>query len=574
MSVTAPPRQRIIDAAIACFTQDGFHGASMQQICAEAGMSPGALYRYFPSKVSIIAAIAEAERAGHAAFFERLAEAPDPVEALAGIGVDKLEQILAGKSAALCAETLAEAVRNPEVRDMFNRNLAEARAAVVAALRRGQQRGQVDPGLDLETACQLIMAMGDGLSVHQGLDPTLTATRFRPVLQVLLRRFLRPALAALLLALPLAAQPRPAQARPTAAQPAEPRPPSVTVVTAETGAITERVTLNGTLVAKEDVMVSPQLEGLAITELLAEEGDHVQAGQVLARLSHDILDATIAQNTAQLSRANAAIAQARASIAESQATKTEADLALERTRNLVGNGNASREAFEQRTAAARIAAARADANQNALYLADADLALAQAQRDELLVRRARTDIRAPVAGIVSRRNARLGAVVGAAGDPLFRIIGNGAIELEADVPELQLAKLRPGQQAQVETTGGARPGHVRLVSPEVNRTTRLGRVRVALDETDDLILGSFARASIDVARHEGVLAPLSAVLFQPGGPVVQVVQDGLVETRPVQIGLRSGGRAEVKSGLEPGEQVVATSGTFIRGGDRVTAVAR
>ena len=569
MSATAPPRQRIIDAAIACFTQDGFHGASMQQICAEAGMSPGALYRHFPSKVSIITAIAEAERAGHAAFFERLAEAADPVEALAGIGVDKLEQMLAGKSAALCAETLAEAVRNPEVRDMFNRNLAEARAAVVGALRRGQQRGQVDPSLDLETACQLIMAMGDGLSVHQGLDATLTATRFRPVLQVLLRRFLRPALAALLLALPLAAQPRPALA-----QPAEPRPPSVTVVTVETGAITERVTLNGTLVAKEDVMVSPQLDGLAITELLAEEGDRVQAGQVLARLSHDILDATIAQNTAQLSRANAAIAQARASIAESQATKTEADLALERTRNLVGNGNASREVFEQRTAAARIAAARADANQNALHLAEADLALAQAQRDELLVRRARTDIRAPVAGIVSRRNARLGAVVGAAGDPLFRIIGNGAIELEADVPETQLAKLRPGQTAQVETTGGARPGHVRLVSPEVNRTTRLGRVRVALDETDGLILGSFARASIDVARHEGVLAPLSAVLFQPGGPVVQVVQDGLVETRPVRIGLRSGGRAEVKSGLEPGEQVVATSGTFIRGGDRVTAVAR
>ena len=569
MSPTAAPRQRVIDAAIACFTRNGFHGASMQQICAEAGMSPGALYRYFPSKVSIIAAIAEAERAGHAAFFERLAEADDPVEALAGIGVDKLEQILAGKSAALCAETLAEAVRNPEVRDMFNRNMTEARAAVVGALRRGQERGQVDRGLDLETACQLIMAMGDGLNVHRGLDPTLTAARFRPVLQTLLRRFLRPALALLLLALPLAAAPRPALA-----QPAEPRPPSVTVVTAETGSITESVTLNGTLVAKEDVMVSPQLDGLAITELLAEEGDRVGAGQVLARLSHDILDATIAQNTAQLARASAAIAQARATIAESQATRTEAGLALERTRNLVGNGNASREAFEQRTAAARIAAARVDASENALRLAEADLALAQAQRDELLVRRARTDIRAPVAGIVSRRNARLGAVVGAAGDPLFRIIENGAIELEADVPEAQLAKLKPGQAAQIETTGGQRAGHVRLVSPEVNRATRLGRVRVALDENEDLILGSFARAGIAVARHEGVLAPLSAILFQPGGPVVQVVQNGLVETRPVRIGLRSGGQAEVTSGLSQGEQVVAISGTFIRGGDRVVAVAR
>jgi len=188
----AHPRQRVIDAAIACFARSGFHGASMHEVYVEAGMSPGALYRYFPSKVAIIAAIAEAERTQHAAFFERMAEADDPVEALASIGIDALEQMLAGPTATLCAETMAEAIRNPDVRDMFDRNIREARAAVVAALQRGQARGAVDPGLDIETACQLIMAMGDGLCVHQALDPTLTADRFRPVLQLLLRRFLRP----------------------------------------------------------------------------------------------------------------------------------------------------------------------------------------------------------------------------------------------------------------------------------------------------------------------------------------------------------------------------------------------
>lgn len=195
MSHTAqcvPPRQRIMDAAIACFARSGFHGASMQEICAEAAMSPGALYRYFPSKVSIIAAIAEAERAEHAAFFERMAEADDPVEALASIGIDTLERMLTGPTANLCAETMAEAVRNPEVRDMFDRNIREARAVVIVALKRGQASGAVDPALDVETACQLVMAMGDGLCIHQALDPTLTAARFRPVLQLLLRRFLRP----------------------------------------------------------------------------------------------------------------------------------------------------------------------------------------------------------------------------------------------------------------------------------------------------------------------------------------------------------------------------------------------
>ena len=450
---------------------------------------------------------------------------------------------------------------------MFYRNQCEARGHVVAALRRGQLAGTVDPALDVETACQLIMAMGDGLRVHQALDPTLTPARFRPVLQLLLRRFLRPAGMAVLLLVALAA---PLRAQ---AQAQTPRPPSVTTAAAATGSIAEAAVLTGTLVPKEEVLVSPQLEGLAITAVLAEEGDRVDKDQVLARLSRDVLDATIAQNAAQVARAEGSIAQARASITENQANRVQLDLALARTKDLLSNGNASRETFEQRQAAAQMATARLEANQNALKIAEADLALAQAQRQELLVRLARTDIRAPVAGIVSRRTARLGAVVAGTGDPMFRIIEDGAIELEADVPELQLAKLRPGQTAAIETAGGARSGTVRLVSPEVNRTTRLGRVRVAVAGNDGLVIGSFARASVEVARRDGVLVPLSAILFQPGGAVVQVVKDGVVETRAVTVGLRHAGLAEIRTGLAAGESVVSVSGTFIRGGDRVTPVS-
>jgi len=370
-------------------------------------------------------------------------------------------------------------------------------------------------------------------------------------------------LVALLLTLPARAAPAPG---------AEPRPPTVTVTAATEGPIAETAVLTGTLVPREEVMVSPQVEGLAITEILAEEGDAVAAGQVLARLSRDVLDAGVAQNAAQIDRTDAAIAQARSSINEAQANRVQVDLALARTRELLSNGNAAREVFEQRQAAAQTAAARLDLANNALRAAEADRALADAQRRELLVRLARTELRAPVAGVVSRRTARLGAVVMGAGDPLFRIIQDNAVELEADVPETSLAKLRPGQPARIDTAGGARTGRVRLVSPEVSRTTRLGRVRVAVDGDGPLVIGSFARAGVEVARREGVLAPLSAVLFQPDGAVVQVVQDGLVETRHVQVGLRTGTLAEIQDGLRVGEAVVAVSGTFIRGGDRVTPV--
>lgn len=566
-----PPRERIIEAAMACFSRSGFHGASMQEICAEAGMSPGALYRYFPSKVSIIEAIAEAERAQHAAFFQRMADADDPVEALTSIGVETLERILSGPTAALTAEIMAEGVRNPDIRRGFERNIREARASVAGALRRGQERGLVDPHLDVDAAVQLIMAMGDGLMVHQGLDPSMGAPRLRPALQQLLRRFLRPAALVVVALLPvLGAIVFATPAR--AASLADARPPAVTVVPATAGTIAETVVLTGTLVPREEVVVSPQIEGLAITEILAEEGDTVQAGQVLARLSRDVLQASIAQNAAQAARAEAAVAQARALIGEVQAVKQQADLALARTRELVAGGNAAREVFEQRAAAATTAAARVESAAMAVRAAEADLAYARAQRQELLVRLGRTELRAPVAGLVSRRAARLGAVVAGAGDPLFRIIANGAVELEADVPETQLARLRPGQPARLDTAGGPRTGKVRLVSPEVSRTTRLGRVRVEVTDGQPLVIGSFARAAVEVARRDGLLAPLSAILFQPEGAVVQVVRDGVVDTRRVQVGLRNGQQAEITSGLAPGDEVVSVSGTFIRGGDRVVAV--
>ena len=396
----------------------------------------------------------------------------------------------------------------------------------------------------------------------------MAAAQQRPALRTPLRRLLRPATAALLLL--FAAPPARAASGPDPG----PRPPAVTVVKAGYGPIAEHIGLTGTLVPREEVLVSPQLGDVAIIQILAEEGDRVAAGQVLARLARDQLDTSLAQNAAATARAEAAIAQARAAVVEADATKTQADLALARTRDLASHGNAARETLEQRQAAAQTAAARLDVNQGLLLAAAADLAMAHAQRRELDVKLGHTELRAPVAGIVSRRTARLGAMVQGSGEPLFRLIENGTVELEADVPETLLARLRPGQTVSVETAGGNRNGRVRLVSPEVSRATRLGRVRVAIEGEGTLVIGSFARASVEVARHDGVLAPLSAVLFQPGGAIVQVVHDGVVETRKVQVGLRAEGQAEIAEGLRQGEAVVAIYGAFIRGGDRVTAVPR
>jgi HlyD family secretion protein len=113
---------------------------------------------------------------------------------------------------------------------------------------------------------------------------------------------------------------------------------------------------------------------------------------------------------------------------------------------------------------------------------------------------------------------------------------------------------------------------LRLVSPEVNRTSRLGRVRLSVDPVPGLAVGAFARGTVEVDRRDGTLVPLSSVFYRPEGPIIQVVRDGIVETRSVTIGLKADAKAEIRKGIDPGEQVIAISGTFVRDGDRVTPV--
>lgn len=374
------------------------------------------------------------------------------------------------------------------------------------------------------------------------------------------------AAAAAVIAGPVVAQQAPAQPAPRAT--------AVTVTTAAERDLRDRLLVTGTFVARDEVLVTAEVDGLAIAEILAEEGQRVTAGQVLARLDRRGVDVQLQQNAAQIARAEAAVAQANSQIAEADASRDQANQALERTRVLARTGAASADVLDQRTAAARVAEARVAQTRQALALAQADLKIAQAQRDDLMLRLSRTEIKARSGGIVSRRTARLGAIAAASGDPLFRIIAEGAIELEADVPEISLARIRAGQSATVEPIGRERPieASVRLVSPEVNRTTRLGRIRIALGDTEGVAIGTFGRGNVEVARTRGVAVPLSSVLFTAQGAFVQVVKDGVIDTRRVDPGLRADGFVEIRSGVASGEDVVTVSGTFLRAGDRVTPV--
>jgi multidrug efflux pump subunit AcrA (membrane-fusion protein) len=115
-------------------------------------------------------------------------------------------------------------------------------------------------------------------------------------------------------------------------------------------------------------------------------------------------------------------------------------------------------------------------------------------------------------------------------------------------------------------------GTVRLVSPEVDKATRLGRVRIFLGDNGGLRVGAFARGSIVTASATGLAVPVSAVLYGPDGPTVQVVRGSRVETRLIKTGLAAGTLVEVREGLAEGDLVVARAGTFLREGDTVRPV--
>ena len=138
---------------------------------------------------------------------------------------------------------------------------------------------------------------------------------------------------------------------------------------------------------------------------------------------------------------------------------------------------------------------------------------------------------------------------------------------------MQMPKLAAGQPARIEISGvGEVAGRVGLVSPDIDRATHLGRVRIDLDNDPRLKSSGFGRGTVETGRSCGVTIPLSAVLYRQDGTFVQLVRDDRVATRRVQIGLVKGASAVVQDGLTAGDLVIAVAGPFLRDGDAAKPV--
>ena len=373
---------------------------------------------------------------------------------------------------------------------------------------------------------------------------------------------------------PLAAQTTSDPGTGTIAETTTARLPAITVVSVVTHRMQDRITASGLVAPVEEVSVAPLVEGQPIEALLADVGDTVAAGQLLARLSPTTLDLQKSQFLASQASAAAAIAQAEAQVTAATAAAAEADRAATRAETLAKQGSMSNTARDQVLSNAITATAQVTVATQSLAAARAQARLVAAQIANVDLQLSRTAVTAPFAGEITARNAMLGGIASAAGQPMFTLIRDSALELRADVAEVDMLRITKGQTAALTVSGSPEilAGTVRLIEPTIDATTRLGRARIAITGDSPLRPGMFVTADITVADRETLVVPVTALSSSAGKSTVMKVTDGFVALTAVETGIRDGGFVEIRSGLTLGDLVVAKAGAFVRDGDRINPV--
>jgi TetR/AcrR family transcriptional regulator, repressor for uid operon len=184
-------REHILDAAELCFAHSGFHRTTMQDICKEAAISPGALYVYFASKEDLIAGIAERDRAEFAERFAELSAAPDFMAALSKLGEHYLSEEPAHKQT-MGLEVALESMRNPKVGSIYCSVDRFVLDSFEKLFRRLAQEGRIAPDLDIPTVAKLFSMIGDGMCVRRATDPDFDAKRVMPAVMALIGKLLNP----------------------------------------------------------------------------------------------------------------------------------------------------------------------------------------------------------------------------------------------------------------------------------------------------------------------------------------------------------------------------------------------
>ena len=200
---------------------------------------------------------------------------------------------------------------------------------------------------------------------------------------------------------------------------------TVAATTLEPALLPIRISANGNIMAWQEASVGTEVDGLRLTEVKVEVGDHVRRGQILAVFASDTVTTELAQSRAKVAEVEAALAGAIDNAQRADGLKTTGAISAQQIQQYI---------TAERTARAQLEAAQADEKTQRLRLVQ-------------------TQVLAPDDGVVSASSATVGAVL-PAGQELFRLIRRGQLEWRAEVAAFDLAKLRPGQVARLTPVGG------------------------------------------------------------------------------------------------------------------------
>jgi RND family efflux transporter MFP subunit len=321
---------------------------------------------------------------------------------------------------------------------------------------------------------------------------------------------------------------------------------AVTLAPVVSQSIERGLLASGPVTPWEEMQLGVELSGLRVTALHVDVGQQVAKGQLLLELDHRTLDSDLRQ-------AEAAHAEAVAGVQLAQVN-------LKRGQGLVSSKLISAAAFDELRAA--------------LVQAQAREATTRAQRDGVALRRSYADLRAPDAGIVSRRNVQPGQVI-AAGAELLALIRQGKLEWRPELPEAELARVEVGDAVRLrEASGAVVEGRVRAVSPGVDSAKRTGTIYAELPEPRGLKAGAFVEGRVITDASAGLVVPAIAVVVRDGYPFVFTVdaRSSVAQRLRVRTGERVGNVVEVLQGLKPGDQVVVQGAGFLSDGDKVRVV--
>ena len=184
-------REHILDAALTCFARGGFHATTMQAICQEAGISPGALYVYFDSKEALIAGLCERDRAEFAERFANLASAPDFLEALTAIGEHYFVDESPEKQR-FVVEMGVEATRNPRIAEIFMSVDKYCADSFESLFQRLKDEGRIAPRVDIPTLAIVFSVIGDGMFWRRAIEPNADMRAVLPVVIEMIGSLLNP----------------------------------------------------------------------------------------------------------------------------------------------------------------------------------------------------------------------------------------------------------------------------------------------------------------------------------------------------------------------------------------------